>query len=253
VPFESSLRSGSFVLATASTCTLAHMTPKPNRSKRKDPTAVQRQETLQEAGYKCGNPACRNILALDLHHILWVKDDGPTDVANLIALCAYCHALHTRGEIPTKTIKHWKGLLVALNGAFNKEAMDLLLFLATDDSTKLWYSGDGVLRFAGLIASGLVELKKVAHGGNAGRATFVRAGDSPPPTTPPGSGVRLGLTDKGKLLVDSWIRGDEGTYVKALASRPADQAKHPELTANLSRPRHHVAATRPTPQHDVND
>jgi len=191
------------------------MTPK----KRKDPTPLQRDEVLREAGYKCGNPTCRNILTLELHHIRWVKDDGPTTSSNLLALCPMCHALHTQGHIPASAIVHWKGLLVALNGAFNKEAMDLLLFLATKDSEKLWYSGDGVLKFAGLIAAGLAEMTAVTSGGSVGRPVFVQFGESPPATPPPGSGVRVALTEKGKLLVHSWLQGDEATYVKALESR----------------------------------
>ena len=38
--------------------------------------AATRTAVLMESGYKCGNPACRNILTLGLHHIVWVRDGG---------------------------------------------------------------------------------------------------------------------------------------------------------------------------------
>ncbi|RIL09757.1 hypothetical protein DCC79_10070, partial [bacterium] len=88
-----------------------------------------RDEVLREAGYKCANPTCRNILTLQLHHMVWVKDGGESTAINLIALCGHCHDLHTQGHIPATAISHWKGLLHALNHAFNKESMDPLISL----------------------------------------------------------------------------------------------------------------------------
>src|SRR5687768_8506061 len=88
-----------------------------------------RDEVLREACYMCGNPRCRHILTLELHHMVWVKDGGGNDPTNLIALCPNCHSLHTQGHIPESAIRHWKGILHALNHAFNKESMDLLLYL----------------------------------------------------------------------------------------------------------------------------
>jgi len=35
-----------------------------------------KQIVLLEAGYKCANPICRHVLTLELHHIVWVKDEG---------------------------------------------------------------------------------------------------------------------------------------------------------------------------------
>jgi hypothetical protein len=75
-------------------------------------------------------PICRNILTLQLHQMVWVKDGGATAAINLIALCGHCHDLHSQGHIPISAIRHWKGLLHALNNAFNKESLDLLLCLS---------------------------------------------------------------------------------------------------------------------------
>src|SRR6266404_562227 len=110
-----------------------------------------------EAGYRCGNPACHNIITLELHHIEYVSEGGGDEPSNLLVLCPYHHAMHHAGQIPVEAIRMWKGLLVALNHAFSKESMDLLLFLHQRGDSPHWYTADGVLRFAGLFAAGLVE------------------------------------------------------------------------------------------------
>jgi hypothetical protein len=153
-----------------------------------------------------------------LHHMVWVKEGGKSDPNNLIALCSYCHDLHTYGHIPKPAISYWKGMLHALNHAFNKEGMDQLLFLAVPTMENIWYSGDATLRFAGLIAAGLVEIAQSQF------AVGMRWGSSDHPTAPPTTAVRLRLSEKGRLLVDAWKRGDQDAYVQgltALASPPS--------------------------------
>jgi HNH endonuclease len=179
-------------------------------SKRRDPPPSVRDEVLREAGYKCANPTCRNVLTLQPHHMVWVKDGGGSAAINLIALCGHCHDLHTQGHIPATAISHWKGLLHALNHAFNKESMDLLLYLSHPGIENVWYTGDGFLKFAGLVAAGLVEVAETQF------SVGVRYGNSAP-TSPPTTAVRVKLSAKGKLLVDSWLKGDESRYRAALA------------------------------------
>jgi hypothetical protein len=180
-------------------------------TKRKRISPLIRDEVLREAGYKCANPTCRNILTLQLHHMLWVKDDGKNEATNLIALCGHCHDLHTQGHIPASAISHWKGILHSLNHAFNKESMDLLLFLAKPSFENIWYTGDGALRFAGLIAAGLVEIKESQF------SVGIRYGEASAPSSPPTTALRLRLSDKGRVLVESWLAGDEKAYVRALS------------------------------------
>ena len=171
-----------------------------------------RDEVLREAGYKCANPTCRNILTLQLHHIVWVKDGGKNEATNLLALCGHCHDLHTQGHIPASAIGHWKGILHALNHAFNKESMDLLLFLSKPSFENIWYTSDGGLRFAGLIAAGLVEIAESQF------SVGVRYGSKDSaPTSPPTTALRVRLSDKGRALVESWLAGDEQAYVRALS------------------------------------
>ena len=76
--------------------------------RRKLPAATK-QAVLLESGYKCGNPICRHIITLEIHHIEWVRDGGGDDASNLIALCPNCHALHTADQIPREAIEVWKG------------------------------------------------------------------------------------------------------------------------------------------------
>lgn len=179
--------------------------------KRRAPSPSVRDEVLREAGYKCANPTCRNILTLQLHHMVWVKDGGTTDATNLIALCGHCHDQHTHGHIPSSAIRHWKGLLHALNHAFNKESMDLLLYLNQQSIENVWYTGDGFLRFAGLVAAGLVEVSDSQF------SVGVRYGNSAP-TSPPTTAVRVRLSQKGRLLVESWLSGDVAKYEAALSA-----------------------------------
>jgi len=141
--------------------------------------------------------------------MVWVKNGGGTEAINLIALCGHCHDMHTQGHIPSSAIRHWKGLLHALNHAFNKESMDLLLYLAGPEIESVWYTGDGFLRFAGLVAARLVEIadKQFSVGARYGSGA---------PTSPPTTAVRVRLSGKGKRLVGSWQKGDEAQYRAAV-------------------------------------
>ena len=161
------------------------------------------QAALMEAGYKCGSPVCRHVLTLELHHIVWVRDGGGNDLSNLLVLCPNCHALHTAGHIPEKAIRHWKAMLVALNHAFGVRSLDLLLFLRATKERKLWYSADGVLQFAGLVAAGLVAITDETV------ATPLQITQS---------SHRVGLTEQGELLVEGWLAGDEMQFRAAIRS-----------------------------------
>lgn len=56
-----------------------------------------------EAGYRCSMPRCGETSGLEVHHI----DGNPSnhDPANLLVLCAVCHARVTRGDIPRQACK----------------------------------------------------------------------------------------------------------------------------------------------------
>lgn len=168
--------------------------------RKKIPVPVQHQ-LLMEAGYKCGNPACRNVITLELHHIQYISEGGGNNPANLLVLCPYCHAMHHAGAIPVEAIRLWKGLLLALNQAFDRDGMDLLLFLHKYES-RYRFSHDGILRFARLMAGGLVV--------PGSSAFFAQQGTS---------WAEVRLSEKGKLLVEAWLAGDEAKY-RALIGPP---------------------------------
>ena len=131
------------------------------------PLATKR-EVLIEAGYRCGVPTCR-AFTIDIHHIIERSKGGKDTSENLIALCPTCHTRYHRGEYARDAIQVWKGILVQLNHAFDKDAIDNLIFLKKiehrdqDEQEKrianfLLLSGDGTLRFANLVAAGLAKI-----------------------------------------------------------------------------------------------
>ena len=157
-----------------------------------------KREVLAEAGYRCAVPTCRTILAIDLHHIIEVEEGGPNELSNLLALCPTCHALYTRGTISRDAINVWKTILVALNHAFDKESISNLLFLKNTANNMLPISGDGVLKFSHLIASGLAEYKLIVQNGPL--LLFV-----------------VYLTPKGNRIIDAWFSGNRDQVRQALS------------------------------------
>ena len=145
---------------------------------------------LTESGYRCAVPRCRNILALDMHHIYQVALGGDDDPANLIALCPTCHALYHRGTISTDAIYAYKAMLIAISRAFDVDAVDRLLFLNSLEKDGLIISGDGVLRFDRLIAAGLASFDPKANNGNL-IVTY-----------------SINISERGKLMIEAWKSGD---------------------------------------------
>lgn len=166
---------------------------------------------LTEAGYRCAVPTCRNILALDMHHIWQVNAGGPDTLANLIALCPTCHALYHRGTIKQESVYAWKEMLVAIGRAFDSGAIDLLMFLAVYPRDDLALSGDGVLQFGRLIAAGLVSYKRIRHSST----------DQRPIISDIYSGFQIlylvELTLKGAKLVSAWKQGDRQALHDAMS------------------------------------
>jgi hypothetical protein len=172
---------------------------------------------LLEAAYRCGNPRCRHILTLELHHIIWVREGGANLPENLIALCPNCHSLHTAGHIPAEAVHAWKGLLISLNNP-HRGAADLLLVLREEEERlekegyeadrrssvppPFRFTGDGLGMLSGLITSGLVEIDRRFSGGS------VWGGEMPSFT------VRL--TPRGRAMVDAWLKGAPSEIEAAL-------------------------------------
>jgi hypothetical protein len=156
---------------------------------------------LTEAGYRCAVPSCRNILALDMHHIWEVGAGGGDDPSNLIALCPTCHALYHRGTISPDAIYTYKAMLVAITRAFDVEAIDKLLFLDSCSKDFVVVSGDGLLHFGRLIAAGLAEVVQKANN-NWQIVTYA-----------------VNISAKGQQLVNAWKQGDR-TRLKEIMGGP---------------------------------
>lgn len=167
------------------------------RERKKLPVET-RELLLTECGYRCAVPRCRNILALDMHHIWPVHAGGSDDLSNLIALCSYCHGMYHRGNISAESIYIYKAMLVAISRAFDIDAVDRLMFLNGLNKDFLVVTGDGLLHFARLIAAGLatVELKK-----NNDWQIVTYA---------------VNISEKGRLIIEAWQQGDRVRLKKVI-------------------------------------
>ena len=168
---------------------------------RKKLRAEIRQQLLTECGYRCAVPRCRNILALDMHHIYEVHEGGSDDLSNLIALCAYCHDLYHRGTITAESIYIYKAMLVAISRAFDIDAVDRLMFLNGCPKNFLVVSGDGLLHFGRLIAAGLATVEQKRNN-NWLIVTYC-----------------VNISDKGRMIIEAWKEGDR-TRLKKLIAGP---------------------------------
>jgi hypothetical protein len=155
-------------------------------------------KVLIEAGFRCAVPTCRNTLAMDLHHLWQFSMGGGDAQLNLIALCPYCHGLHHRGTIPAEALYVYKSLLVSLGQAFDVAGIDNLLFLRLPNKEPLIVSGDGVLTFSRLIASGLASFELEANN-NGQLVTY-----------------SISLTEKGNHLIRAWISGNRDALQEVL-------------------------------------
>jgi hypothetical protein len=151
-----------------------------------------RRRVLHEAGYKCGNPNCFTPY-LELHHLIYVSEDGEDEAYNLLPLCLVCHTRHHKGEIPTEALRAWKIFLITINEAFDRRSTDLLLILS-DLGCIQWITGDGLPAYAPLAASGMARLQT-----------------SPVKSGPSHYRMLYGawITDKGKAFVEGWKAGDQ--------------------------------------------
>jgi HNH endonuclease len=140
------------------------------------------------------------VLTLDIHHLEYVSTKGSNDCANLVPLCPNCHSLHHKGVIPHESVKAWKMLLLALNEAFDKRQVELLLML--DKVKALWISADTVCNFAGLLASGMVCLYE---------------GNYHVPITH----YHVALTEKGQHFVSGWKSGKQEEAIPTKAAEGA--------------------------------
>ncbi len=168
------------------------------RKRKAIPTKTQ-LDVLTQSGWRCAVPTCRSILALDIHHLQQVSEDGGDNQSNLIALCPTCHALFHRGDLTKDALYTYKAILESLSNSFDATTIDQLLFLDSIADKPLQLQGQGVLTFMRLIASGLADFTKT---GKDMGVEFYSAS----------------LTDKGTLLVKVWKSGNRKQLKEVLGS-----------------------------------
>lgn len=176
-----------------------------------------REILLTECGYRCAVPRCRNILALDMHHIWELNAGGSDDPSNLIALCPTCHALYHRGTISVGAIHTYKAMLVAISRAFDLDAIDRLLFLESVTKDFLVVTGDGLLHFGRLIAAGLATVEQKSNN-NWQIVTYT-----------------VNISDRGRLIIEAWKEGDRTRLKKAIGG-PVPVADSKEEADQLTLP-----------------
>jgi hypothetical protein len=151
---------------------------------------------LHESGYKCSNPNCRTILTIEMHHLDQVSNGGTNSADNLIALCPNCHTQHHGGQIPIESLRAWKVTLMSLNNSYDAQSVDLLL--AIDKLHSITVSGDGVLKCASLLASGLISAD-----GFLSQVGYWRHIE----------GYVLKPTERGQLFLNEWKSGAAGIHI----------------------------------------
>jgi hypothetical protein len=103
-----------------------------------------------------------------------------------------------------------------MNNFLDRESIDLLRFLSRTQGQTISYTGDGLLRFARLIAADLVvitanqtsnsDLYDMDQGKQVGVYTETRH--------------QVGLSEKGQLFVEAWAVGDTDRYVQIMSNPP---------------------------------
>ncbi|MBX2796691.1 MAG: HNH endonuclease [Myxococcales bacterium] len=140
-------------------------------------------EVYREAGFRCGNPACGQWIALDHNNVVYVVDDGGDVPENLLPLCPSCYSASIAGRIPARAIQAWKSVLLAQNSPFDLNSLTFLVFLEKLGEP-LDVDSRELIEIHRLVASGAVSATKLDTGA-----------------------YRLELAVPGHLLLEAWRQG----------------------------------------------
>lgn len=88
--------------------------------------AELKRRVLCEAGHRCAIPRCREIIEVDIHHIVPWSKCKEHNYENLIALCPNCHRLADRGRIDRKSLNIYKANLRYAHDKFSQLEFDIL-------------------------------------------------------------------------------------------------------------------------------
>ena len=94
--------------------------------------AELKRRVLCEAGHRCAIPRCREIIEVDIHHIVPWSKCKEHNYENLIALCPNCHRLTDKGRIDRKSLKIYKANLRYAHDKFSQLEFDILSTLCKE-------------------------------------------------------------------------------------------------------------------------
>ena len=97
----------------------------------------------------------------------------------------------------------WKGILIAMGAAFDREAVDRLMFLSMCPNDYLVVSGDGLLHYSRLIAADFATVELKAN--NAWQLVT----------------YAINISKRGRQLIEAWKTGDRELVACALQSPSA--------------------------------
>jgi hypothetical protein len=157
---------------------------------------VVRQQVLTESGYRCANPTCGVVLAMNLHHLEHVAEGGGDVVENIIALCPNCHTLHHNGHIERAALVVWKSILQLKSSPFDRDTFKLLHMVSKMPGGIIKLSGDGLLFFGQALISGYIETRERPNS----LLQSPTSGSTP-------LCYEVSLTTKGRGALENWLAG----------------------------------------------
>lgn len=161
------------------------------------PAALERR-LKEEAGYRCAIPTCRNMVGIEMAHIVprsIVKEDK---FENMILLCATCHVAYDREKrIPRKSMEFFKANLAVVNGRysdFEHRVMEHFADLENREGEILTIPFHHEIHLRNLLRDGLLTL--------VGRERHIMSGSYE-------DGLEFySLTPAGRVFIHRWIEGE---------------------------------------------
>ncbi|MCG5464839.1 HNH endonuclease [Micromonospora sp. MED01] len=169
--------------------------------------AQLRRDLLVEAGHRCTIPTCRQPTPLQLEHIEdWAKVQRH-EFANMIVLCANCHARKTAGQIDRKSLHQYKANLAVLNNRYGEVERRVLELFATSGQLHAYveFPGTFEILLMYLLRDGLLTRLPPQ-----GRVQMEIMGVP--------QAVQYALTDTGRAFVQRWSKAE----VVESAAEPED-------------------------------
>ena len=156
------------------------------------PAELERR-VLCEAGHRCAIHTCREIIEVDIHHIVPWSKCKEHNYENLIALCPNCHRLADRGRIDRKSLRMYKANLRYAHDRFSQLEVNLLFQLykipESENDMGVPWSSYLLLLFIRILEVEYIKVRQPSE-------PVALSGGLPSP-------VLILLTEKGREYIDS--------------------------------------------------